>query len=573
MHARRTLTAVIGVGALVLPLFVVAYGGVVQASPPSPRIWYVAQSGTASFGSGTSCAAPDVVGSDDTAVRTALAAVMDDDTVAICDGVYTITRTLNVDDSIAIQGQSTLGTVLDGGDVAQIMRLEDSAIDDTTGVPEVSVVIQDLTFRNGSTGPNGTDACNTQSQCGGAIYAEDESNLIVRRSYFLNNSASFIGGAIAMHGEGNYTGGDIRIYDSTFESNTSDIDGGGIGVAFNFSPGLTVVNSTFVDNHAVGRAGGAIGQAFAVGTISSSTFVNNRSPEGTALAGPFTVTGSLFAQEPGIPGDLCNAGTFSGSVATTANCGTSTVVTYPSLNLRGLGMWGGPTPTVGIGRGSTAYRANTGPCQTTDQRGDPRSAPPCYAGAYERQGPADEETAPPPVPPSAPLDVAATAEDALSRVSWAPPGSMGSYSVTHYLVTSSPDGRICLTSSLTCEVAGLSNGKVYTFTVKALTGAGWSESSAPSNAVTPTRRVQPSILISGMREGNRLVVTGRAMGMDSATIVSPFVARSTGDFEAGASVALGVDGSLAWSRRASKAVIWRVYMATVDRRSNTVTIR
>ena len=76
-----------------------------------------------------------------------------------------------------------------------------------------------------------------------------------------------------------------------------------------------------------------------------------------------------------------------------------------------------------------------------------------------------------------------------------------------------------------------------------------------------------------MREGNRLVVTGRATGMDPATMVSPFVARSTGDFEAGASVAIGVDGSLVWSRRASRAVVWRVYMAAGDVRSNTVTIR
>ncbi len=126
---------------------------------------------------------------------------------------------------------------------------------------------------------------------------------------------------------------------------------------------------------------------------------------------------------------------------------------------------------------------------------------------------------------------------------------------------------------LTCEVAGLSNGTAYTFTVKALTGAGWSESSAPSNAVIPTRRAQASILISGMREGARLVVTGRATGTDPATMVTPFVARSTSNVEAGASVALGVDGSFAWSRRASKAVVWRVYMTSGAVRSNTVTIR
>lgn len=391
MHTRRTLTPLIGVGALASTVLTVGPAVVAQASP-GPRTWYVAQSGSASFGTGTSCAVPDVVGTDDTAIRTALSAAIDDDTVAICDGVYAITRTLSIDDSIAIQGQSTQGTVLDGGGENQILRLEDAAIDDTTGVPEVSVVVQDLTFRDGDTGANGTDACNTQSQCGGAIYVEDESNLTVRRSYFLHNHASFVGGAIANHGEANYFGGDIRIYDSTFESNTGDFDGGAVGIAFNFIPGLTVVNSTFVHNHALYRAGGAIGEAFASGTIDASTFVDNQAPGDSAIAGGLTVTGSVIAASPDIPGNLCtpSSGTFTDSVATSAGCGTSTVVSYSSLNLRGLGWWGGPTPTEWIGPGSSAINANTGVCQSLDQRGAARSSSPCDAGAYERQGPTDE---------------------------------------------------------------------------------------------------------------------------------------------------------------------------------------
>ena len=182
---------------------------------------------------------------------------------------------------------------------------------------------------------------------------------------------------------------------------------------------------------------------------------------------------------------------------------------------------------------------------------------------------------PPPTPSSVPRDVVASGADGSASVSWSAPASSGSFPVSHYLATSSPGGRTCLATApaLACDVVGLTNGTAYTFTVKALTGAGWSESSAPSNAVIPTRRARASILISGMREGNRLAVTGRATGMDPATMVSPFVARSTGDFEAGASVAIGVDGSLAWSRRASRAVVWRVYMTTGDVRSNTVTIR
>jgi hypothetical protein len=86
------------------------------------------------------------------------------------------------------------------------------------------------------------------------------------------------------------------------------------------------------------------------------------------------------------------------------------------------------------------------------------------------------------------MEVRAAAGDAQATVTWQAPASTGSSTVTDYEVTSSPGGKGCLVKAptLSCTVTGLTNGTAYTFTVKALSGGGWSAASAPSNAVTPS---------------------------------------------------------------------------------------
>jgi hypothetical protein len=181
-----------------------------------------------------------------------------------------------------------------------------------------------------------------------------------------------------------------------------------------------------------------------------------------------------------------------------------------------------------------------------------------------------------PVAAGAPTEVRALAADRSASVSWAAPSSPGSFPVSHYLATSTPGAHTCLVAApaLTCEVMGLSNGTAYTFTVKALTGAGWSAASSPSNAVVPRAQAKPTIVITGSRDGDRIAISGTTTGFGMGGELKPWI-RPAGKaaFTQGvATILVGVDGTFEWGRRAGKRV--SVYVQTPDRsvRSNTVTL-
>ena len=182
----------------------------------------------------------------------------------------------------------------------------------------------------------------------------------------------------------------------------------------------------------------------------------------------------------------------------------------------------------------------------------------------------------PAVPASPPLEISATAADQAATVTWAAPASPGTFPVSDYLVTSSSGGHSCVVSAptLSCDVMGLTNGTEYTFTVKALTGAGWSTASAPSNAVVPRASAEPSIVITGAREGQRIRVTGSTTGFGMGAILNPWVrlAGQSAYAQGSSQVLVSTDETFAWSRKTGKKA--SIYMETPDGtiRSNTVTI-
>ena len=181
-------------------------------------------------------------------------------------------------------------------------------------------------------------------------------------------------------------------------------------------------------------------------------------------------------------------------------------------------------------------------------------------------------------PPSAPINVVGVAGDASAVISWSAPASAGSFPVSNNEVTSSPGGHSCLTAARTCQVTGLTNGTAYTFSVRALNGAGWGPWSAASASVTPTPASTPALVISGTRAqvGGRpgIRVTGTATGLDAGTVVRPWF-RFPGQVsytQGAARVIVDDRGRIGWERVAGKKIY--VYVQTEDGmvRSNRITV-
>lgn len=177
--------------------------------------------------------------------------------------------------------------------------------------------------------------------------------------------------------------------------------------------------------------------------------------------------------------------------------------------------------------------------------------------------PADPPPPPAPaVPPSAPLDAAATAGDGSATVTWKAPTTSGSFAITQYQVASNPLGAGCLVAApaLTCEVTGLANGTEYTFEVRALSGAGWGPYSTRSNAVTPVgpEPTEPTITITGTRGDVRgksgVIVSGATTGFEMGAILRPWfrVPGQSGYSEGAAEILVDASGEFTWQRRTGK---------------------
>jgi hypothetical protein len=192
-------------------------------------------------------------------------------------------------------------------------------------------------------------------------------------------------------------------------------------------------------------------------------------------------------------------------------------------------------------------------------------------------------TPPTPVtfPPGAPTAVTGLPEDAQVMVSWTPPSSSGSFPISTYQVAATPSGKGCLVQApaLSCMVTGLTNDTDYTFTTRALNGAGWGPFSAASDPVTPQAPVVVSLLITGTRGDVRgkpgVIVTGTSTGLDMGAILQPRV-KLAGQptYQQGtASILVDATGGFTWQRRTGKKVY--VYIATEDKsqRSNRIIIR
>lgn len=188
-------------------------------------------------------------------------------------------------------------------------------------------------------------------------------------------------------------------------------------------------------------------------------------------------------------------------------------------------------------------------------------------------------TPPPTYPPGAPTDVVAVAGDANATVTWSAPADSGSFPISDYEVTASPGGAGCLVKvpATSCTVGDLANGTTYTFSVRALNGAGWGSSSQSSNAVTPNPApVDRTIVITGTRTEfngrSGVTASGVTTGLVGATVRARVHLSGEIVYVDGSQRTVGPDGTFAWKRIAGKKVY--VYFQTEDRqvRSNRIVI-
>jgi predicted outer membrane repeat protein len=208
--------------------------------------------------------------------------------------------------------------------------------------------------------------------------------LSVARSTFLRNQA-LNGGAI-------YGGGTITIDDSTFANNQATANDGG---ALFFSTGsMTVTNSTFFENRAA-EQGGAIVTGFGQNpnvTIVNSTFNGNTALGGNNVrkfGGRVSASNSIFADNSSVGScyDLTSAGNNLSSDATCVGGPGDIANAIPLLGP--LQDYGGGALTMLPLEGSPARDAgNDATCAPRDQRGVARpNGFACDIGAVEAPAP------------------------------------------------------------------------------------------------------------------------------------------------------------------------------------------
>ncbi|WP_409345211.1 Ig-like domain-containing protein [Paenibacillus sp. MBLB4367] len=97
----------------------------------------------------------------------------------------------------------------------------------------------------------------------------------------------------------------------------------------------------------------------------------------------------------------------------------------------------------------------------------------------------NQASATPSTIPGMPANVTAVAGDGQAIVTFTAPIDNGGSAITEYEVTASPGNVVMIGGASPITLTGLTNGTSYTFTVKAINGAGRSTASAQSNAVIP----------------------------------------------------------------------------------------
>lgn len=216
---------------------------------------------------------------------------------------------------------------------------------------------------------------------GGGIYTQDM-DLVLEACAFVENSANGSAGAVRL--EQGPHGSTLNAINTTFHRNTANL---ALGGAVRFSGAGTLLNCTFSENEAIGGYdpnlnAAYFGAAISGGaglTVRNTLFVDNRDTH------PYTPM-TCHVSHPMSGGSNLQWPRFrtaeDGSVSDIEDNPCTQGQSFADADLEALADNGGPTPTLMPAAGSPALGIGSG-CPPTDQRGEPRPATGCAAGAVE----------------------------------------------------------------------------------------------------------------------------------------------------------------------------------------------
>ena len=400
--------------------------------------WFVATQPGLSAGSGTSCDDPDLVvntSASSSAITSLFQnSVADGDTVVFCPGTYYISETIVIDGGrdVIVLGAGvedfTSTTILDGKGTTQIMRVIDGA----------SLVLNGFVMKNGSAqGMSVTDNCVEEARCGGALGIMTTGDVAINWMQFESNSATSIGGAIAINGGEGFSvdTGQIEtcatapafcetarvfISRSLFKDNSA-YDGGAIGAfAYNYLEDdvISLIGSNTFSNNTAINMGGAVNSTDSWLNLLNNTIVQSAWTSSGLVNGNIQIRNNILAVEAGTTSSSPAAFTCGeavddagGNLALDSTCGFDTsydlwnplnpgvsyvLGDFSHFGLTELQTFGSNSPPMyGITQWSAANGTGThfASCHTADQRGAVRMAAPdatpgsdvnCDSGAFER---------------------------------------------------------------------------------------------------------------------------------------------------------------------------------------------
>lgn len=195
-----------------------------------------------------------------------------DDVIHIASGVYDLTSTVkynpyNTDPenhTLTIEGAGIGSTILDGGDIVQIMYIDTRTLSDDS---QAHITIRGITFQDGTV---------TNESGAGLSFASNNGNITVENSSFINNVSAFYGGGLFARVEAN---GNIKLTNNVFYQNQANSGNGGGAAAYSLNgTNVTLISNTFIENSASGSGGGTFIVFFAdlgTGNIYNNIIWNN----------------------------------------------------------------------------------------------------------------------------------------------------------------------------------------------------------------------------------------------------------------------------------------------------------